>query len=192
MALNDAQFVTNLKLAFAEVTWAGCADKLATAVDTYVLTGTVNTTVTGVVTPPIPATPYPATGVGVGSVVPPSKTLMVPNFITAFASIVWVTVGTLVATGINTYLIASIASTTDSAILIGSGTGPVVPTGLAVLTTSLTTAFTTSGPTSSWDLLSTDIKNAVKLFITTSIITTADAGVVPPNAWVGTGTGTIS
>jgi hypothetical protein len=57
------------------------------------------------------------------------------------------------------------------------------------LISSLESSFTTA---SSWVEAVDSVSTAIQTFFTSSVVTTADLGTVPPVSWVGTGTGNIT
>ena len=204
MSLNKATLEDSLKDAFAQKKWADCAKKFASAVDTYVAGGTIDgsskpmplpPTGSGGATHTLPngATeiiPYTCTG----TLTTPGSTALENALKTAFQSIAWAGVGTAITTGINT-LVSSIVvaiSIYNPPALVGSspGTGVVTTsTGLADLTSSLETAFTTAGAT--WDTVATDIAAAIDTFIKAVTIITTDGGVLPATKWQGSADATI-
>lgn len=196
MALVLATLQADLNLAFVPpigLTWVGCANKIATAIDTFILTGTVNTTVTGTVVPPPPAVPYIIIGAGIGIVTSTTLPALQSSIVSAFTSPLWATVGPAIANAINAHIIACTVSTTITGALVGTGAGAsgvaVVPTGIAVLISGIITAFTTPGII--WTAVAAQMALSIYTFLTTAIINTNDAGQTP-FPWTGTGLGSIS
>jgi len=188
MALNDGGFIGDLTNAFNQDTWDSCANLFATAVKSYLDTGSVMTTVTATVVPPS-GPPYIVGGQGNGIVVtiPPSGLYAI--FVAAFQGNDWSIASNSIANAINTYVISCTATISSyTAPLVGSGTGPIVATGLAGLISGTINAFNQD----SWSTFATVMGTSVKTFITTCTITTVDLGVVPQASWTGVGTGTIS
>lgn len=190
MALNKPGFIQELTDAFSQTTWAASALKTAQAIDNFIKSGTVNTTVNGVVVPPPPASPYPATGVGIGTITTTTLPVLQGACSTAFASVTWAVVGNIIADAISIHVMSAVVNMQDSNILVGTGIGKIAPAGIAQLQVALTTAFTTPGKP--YPEVISDIANAVEAFLKSAQVTTTDSGVVPPNSWTGAGIGTIS
>lgn len=72
MALNKSALQTSLESIFndlnPEKTPADVAQQMADAIDTFVKSGTVSTTVTGTTSPAVPGAPSTVTGTGTGSI----------------------------------------------------------------------------------------------------------------------------
>ncbi len=201
MALADSTFLTDLQNAFKTTKWSdppsnGCAEKLASAIKSYIESGKVNTTVAITVTPPF-GPPYSSTASGTnGSVSASASASLAAQFASLFLLTSWTTIPASISTYINTYFKnITISITTYQAPTIGTGSIFQVnsDSGVNNLTTKLTSAFQKT----SWDDCASDIKDGVKTFITQSnIILTIDSGTVPANSWTNTsgthGQGTIS
>jgi len=188
MALNDGGFISDLTNAFNQDSWDICANLFATAVKSYLDTGSIMTTVIATVVPPVgPSYVIASQGNGIVITIPPAG--LYASFAAAFLGDNWSTASTSIANAINTYVISCTATISSyTAPLVGSGTGPIVATGLAGLISGTINAFNQD----SWSTFATVMTTSVKTFITTCTITTADLGVVPPASWTGVGTGTIS
>jgi len=189
MALLVSKLSSDLVGAFKTPEWTVAANLYATAINTFFITGMVTTTVTGTVTPPPPGTSFVAVGTGTGNPVTTGLPSLITSCVSAFKSPSWATAGNIIANGINTLVSTSTITTTVAGALTGIGVGTIVPTGLGLLTTQLSTAFSSG---QAWEQTAMNIATAVNTFIKTCTVNTTDTGSIPPVSWVGVGVGTIA
>lgn len=195
--LNKIQFITAIQnTVFNQTDWNTAADNLAIAIDNYYKSGVVETSVTGTVTPPFPASPYTAYGKGKGSPVTTTLSTLKVQCRLAFQQTDWNQVGPYIASEINNLILNSTLNTTLTAnapayILVGSGVGASITTpGSTALSTNLNSIFSQNNTI--WDIIASDIADEVDNFIKQAVFTTNDNGSVPVNSWVGTGSGSIT
>lgn len=193
MALNKTTLQTSIEAAFKETSWTGCATKLALAIDTYIVGGSISgTSAIGAThifpTPPGGSEIIPYTCSGTISTTGPSA--MEGIFNTAFQATAWAGVGNQLGTAIDTQITSSIISiTTYSPPLVGTGTGtPVTAAGIAALKASLESEFSTG---TDWAVAASNIATAIDTFVKAVVITTTDLGTVPPVSWSGVATASI-
>ena len=198
MALDTTNFLKNLNNAFAATDWTDCGKLLGSAFDTFIMSGTVKTNVTGLVTPPS-GSAYPAVGTGTGTITTSGLSTMQSAIKTnlLFRATVWAGVGPAIATAINTDVATGIVKTTVTGVLIGTGNGvPGCINTSAVLSqfiSDMTDAFTLPAYNKSWAAVASAIVTAMTAYLTKAVVTTIDTGVTPPASWVSTlVTGTIS
>jgi len=198
MALSVPTLTNALIIAFAATQWSDFSNQFADAVDAFVLSGTVTTSINATQTYPNGSTApvvYTATGdpnakPGDG-ITTTAKAGIVSACISAFASDVWGSVAGGITPSISSLLsTATVATTADgSPAIVGTGTGTIVPTGDSALQAALNAAFTGPGE---WPQVASDIANAINTFVTTAIVNTTDTGNMPLASWSGTGIGSIS
>jgi len=188
MALLKATFTAELVAAFSAQAWGITAQLFTSAVNNYILSATATVPVTGTVTPPS-GSPYPAIGTGVGNPVTTASAGLYSACISAFASPLWATLAGIIVPAIETLMITSTLVTTVTGVLQGTGTlvAWTAPGGGALLTT-MNIAFTTG---QLWSQVAVDIADAVDIYLKTVVVSTVDAGIIPPSSWVGTGAGGV-
>lgn len=190
MALSVPTLTNALITAFAATQWTDFSNQFADAVDAFVLSGTVTTSITATQTYPNGST-APVVYTATGTITTSAKSGIVSACLTAFASSAWGAIAAIVTPSISTLIsTATIATIADGAPgIVGTGSGTAVPTGDSALQSSLNAAFTGPGD---WPQVGSDIANAINTFVTTAIVNTTDTGTVPPASWTGPGIGSIS
>lgn len=187
MALSKTKLKLDLITAFYSITWAEAATLFTTAIDNYFLSATATITVNGIVTPPLPASPYPAEGVGTGYPVTIEAGVAGLNSacISAFALPEWKLLSAIISPQIANLITTSTLTTTVTGVLQGTGTLiSWVATGTTALESAINLAFTTSF---SWSEVATKISDAIEAFLKTVTFSTSDTGIIPVVSWVGTG-----
>jgi len=199
MSLATSILKSDLIAAFEETTWLGCGTKMGAAFDTYIMSGTVDTNVTGTVIPPPPATvTYIAYGEGSGTIVTTGLLVLQTTISAMLAnpSTVWADVGDNIASAVDTDVLTGSVSTSVSGGLTGGGFGAPgcidTSASYSAFSTALTLAFTSSPMNTSWKLVADYIATAAEIYLKGSIVTTEDSGIVPPNSWSGPGSGSIT
>lgn len=198
MALSVPTLTNALITAFLATQWADFSNQFADAVDAFVLSGTVTTSISATQTYPNGSTaPVVYTATGDPNAVPgdgittTAKAGIVSACISAFTSDVWGSVAGGITPSISSLLsTATVATTADGAPSVeGTGIGTIIPTGDSALQAALGAAFTGPGE---WPQVASDIANAINTFVTTAIVNTTANGTVPPASWTGPGVGSIS
>jgi hypothetical protein len=198
VALNDSSFITNLQAAFQVDTWYECATKMASAIQSYIQSGSVITSVAITITLPTPpggTTPGTVSGIN-GIITAPSTASLESQLYSAFQQTDWNTVYSIISNAINTYFKqCTVAITQYISPTVGTGSSTLIASdpGLSALSSSIQTAFMQDN----WTTVVSNIQSAIKTFITqTNIIKTIDSGTVPVQSWTNTistnGQGTIS
>jgi len=190
MALVVATLKNDIKTAFQATDWAVCTTQLANAIDTYIKSGTVTTTVNVTFSPPIGGTAI-ATGVAT-AINTTGLATMQASILAKFqsASTMWADLGPSIATAISTNVKTGTVTTTVTGGATGTGTG--LPgcindtAGLSGLIANITTAFTTQAFASDWGAVSDKIGDSIDQYLKAAIVTTTDSGGAP-NPWTGPG-----
>jgi len=204
MALVVATLKNDVKAAFQATDWTVCATQLAQAIDSFIQSGAVNTTVTGTVVPPFPAPPYQAVGSG-GPPTGQTSNITTTGLATLQAQItskfmnqntLWADLGPAFASAISNDVATGSVTTQVSGALTGTGTGNPGcindSGGLSGLIANLTAAFTTQAYDTDWNNVADKIGDSLDQYLKAATVTTIDNGTIPPNSWAGSGTGTIS
>jgi len=188
MALVVNKLTQDISNAFTSKVWEDTASQIANAIDVYFKSGLAQVTITGTVTPPAPATPYVAVGIGTGNPQTTTVSALIQSWSNAFKSTSWSAVGGIVAPEIDNLVKSATLQLTVSNILIGTGTGTFQTIGPSILQQQINSAFTATA----WDVSASQIATAIDTFIKAIIVQGNASGNVPVNSWVGTGTGTFS
>jgi len=199
MPLDDGKFTSDLTAAFSQVDWGECSAKLSKAIQDYVKSGTVETTVVviHIPVPPAPALPGPAKGKE-GEIIAITSSGLTDAIIEALKGDDFQTSAEQMADAIDAYTKGcTILISQYDPPFVGLGVGPpsstglmpIVPVGLEALKAILTMAFKFSVD---WSMVTPLFMNGVKTYITTCIVNTVDLGFVPLASWMGIGIGTIS
>ena len=188
MALVVSKLKQDISKAFTCDSWDDCASQIADGIDSYFKSGMAQVNIFGTVTPPPPATPYAAVGIGTGNPQTTTKSALTQAWKGAFKSTSWAAIGGIVAPAIDTLIKTSQLQLSVSNILIGTGTGTFITTGPSILQQQINNSFTATA----WDVAASQIANAIDAYIKTITVQGTANGVVPVNSWVGTGMGTIS
>jgi len=201
MALVVGTLIGQLSAAFQSRDWTDCATQISNAIDTYIKSGAVNTTVTGVVTPPT-GPPFTLVGsgapAGASNIVTTGLGALQSQLIAKFTNTatLWADLGPVMASAISTDVATGTVTTIVSGALTGTGIGNpgciVDAAGLGGLISGITAAFTTQAYNIDWNACATQIANSIDTYLKAAIVTTIDNGNVPPVSWVGTGVGTIA
>jgi hypothetical protein len=196
MALDTNGLIADIKTASVAPDWANFCTLLGAAFDSFILSGLVSTTVSGIVTPPSGST-YPAAGVGNGSIITTGLATLQTQIATIMLTpgALWENIGNPLATAINSDVTTATVSTTVTGVLQGKGTGVAgcinTASTLSQFKTDFANAFTdVSGET--WDAFAQKVADIMTTYIIGAVVTTTDKGTVPPSSWVGVGTGSIS
>jgi len=198
MALVVATLKNDIKTSFQATDWTVCANQLGLAIDTFIQSGIVTTTVTGVVTPPTGST-FTAAGTGTANSISTTglgalQALIISKFTNQ--ATVWADIGPALASAISTDVATGTVTTTVTGVLVGTGIGNPGcindAAGLGTLNSDLTAAFTAQAFSSDWDDVADKIGDAIDTYLKAAIVTTIDSGTTPPVSWVGSGTGNIS
>ena len=188
MALVVNKLTQDISKAFTSKVWDDTASQIANAIDAYFKSGLAQVTITGTVTPPTPATPYAAAGIGTGNPQTTSVGALIQACSTAFKSTSWSAVGGIIAPQIDNLIKTAQLQINVSNILVGTGTGTFQTVGPSALQQQINNACTATA----WDVAASQIATAVDTFIKAVTIQATANGVIPVNTWVGAGTGTIS
>jgi len=198
MALVVATLKDQIKTSFQSETWTDCATQFAQALDNFIKSGTVTTTVAGTVTPPTGPN-YPAVGTGTAnSIVTTGLGILTSLIISKFMNenTLWADIGPALASAISADVATGTVTTTVTGVLVGTGIGNPGcindSAGLGTLNSDLTAAFTVQAFSNAWDDVTDKIGDAMDTYLKAAIVTTNDLGVVPVVSWIGTGTGSIS
>ena len=199
MALNLTTFIEDLKDSFQQTTWEDFATEFANVVDAFIQSGSTTTTVAGIVTPPLPAPPYPAVGVGTANSISTSGKEVMRSTIEAKitnSNTTWSDLGVTFGNAIDTDVKTGTITTTVAGVLVGVGVGAAgcidTSATLAALISELNQAFTSQAFAETWNDVATKIATAIYTYLTGATVATVDSGTIPPNSWVGTGTGSIN
>jgi hypothetical protein len=161
--------------------------KLGTAIDTYLKSGVVTTTVKGKTTTVLPP-PAAVAGVGTGSVRTTTLPVMQAAITAASASVLWAMYSTMVCAAIQAHILASTVVTTDVGAATGAGEGVpgcIALTGFPAFSAGMSSVFAVSP---SYALIGMQIAPLLHALIATAIVTTGDKG----PSWVGSGIGAIA
>ena len=188
MPLVVNKLTQDISNAFTSKVWDDAASQIADAIDAYFKSGLAQVTITGTVTPPTPATPYPAVGQGTGNPSTTTASALTQAWSNAFKSTSWSAIGGIVAPEIDNLVKSAQLQLTISNILIGTGTGTFQTIGPSALQQQINSAFTANA----WDVTASQIAVAIDTFIKAVIVQGTANGVVPINSWVGVGTGIVS
>lgn len=188
MALVVNKLTQDISKAFKSNTWDDCGSQISNAIDAYFKSGLAQVTITGTVTPPTPATPYVAVGIGTGNPQTTTVSALTQAWKGAFKSTAWTAIGGIVAPAIDTLVKSAQLQLTVSNILIGTGTGTFQTIGPSALQQQINSSFSANA----WDITASQIATAIDTFIKAITIQATANGVVPINSWIGTGTGTVS
>jgi hypothetical protein len=186
MPLNDIAYKADIKEALKETSWNSAIDKLSTAIDNYLKSGTVNTVLTCIFTSP----PSTVTGSGVGTINVTQLSTLKTALLSAFEKETWDDCSSSVCNALNSYLGSAKANMVDTP--TGSNTSTSISTtaGIAALTIGITNALKSEKWEDAVESNFTDLfKDATKSFITSCSVSTADSG----TGWTGNSTsGSIS
>jgi hypothetical protein len=193
MPLNDSTFKNDLKTAFEEEEWDSSADKVATAIDDYIKSGTVMTIVTGgIITLSYPPWTSVYTGSGTGNIDDTQLSALKPLIKAAFQQEEWDGCAQMFADAIDSHMQSAKATITDLPPEAGNDTTTIITAaGAASLGPDIKDAFN-NGDT--WDIFGELFCTALKKFIQACIVNTTDSGisVAPPGPMNGaTGIGSI-
>lgn len=208
MALDVQQLYDDIESAFTTsgYTWSDCAEAFSNAIDTFIRSGLITTTVTGTVVPPFPAPPYSATGVGTydTSITPEKGSMTTPGLPTLKSiliaklndnTVTWAMVGPIIASAIDDYVKVITLTTDVETILegIGIGSAGCIDTAATygTLVNQLTQVFTSQAIAQTWETVVSYITNAINSYIIGTTVSTIDSG-SSPNPWTGTGVGFFS
>lgn len=199
MALDLATYQTNLNSCFQVPLgklWSTCVDALTNFTKGYIESGTLTTAVAGTVTPPF-LVPYPASGIGIGSLTTDPASVATMTSVLKISALdqntSWETFGEDIATQIKNVMEMCTAQTTVTGGLTGVGIGNAG----CVITLAAFTSFKNLvkiifKTSTDWTILSNSLGVAIDTFIKACTVTTTDSGTIPPVSWGGAGTGTIS
>jgi hypothetical protein len=192
--LNDITFINDLKTAFEEEDWDTSGDEVATAIDNYIKSGTVSTTVTGgIITLSYPPWTAVYTGSGTGSINNTQLSILKPAIKTAFQQEDWDGCAQMFADAIDSHMQSAKANMTDLPPTVhNDSTTIITAAGTVALGIGIKNAFQ-NGDT--WNDFGQLFQIAVKSFIQACIVNTTDSGtsVSPPGPMAGaTGIGSIS
>ena len=192
MALVVATLKNDIKTAFQATDWAVCAAQLATAVDNFIKTATVTTTVTLTLHTPGGDVPGSATGVA-NAINTTGMAAMQAAILAKFqsSSTMWVDLGpslaTAISTDVKTGMVNTIVSTPP---IVGAGVGSPGcindSAGLSGLIANITTAFSTQAFASDWNAVGDKIGDSIDQYLKAAIVTTVDSGTAP-FPWNGSG-----
>lgn len=188
MALVIGKLTQDISNAFTTDMWDDCASQIADAIDSYFKSGLAQVTISGTVTPPSPASSYPAAGIGTGNPQTTTVSALKQAWKSAFKSTAWSAIGGIVAPEIDNLVKSAQLQLKVSNILVGTGTGTFQTIGPGALQQQLNNSFTANA----WDITASQIATAVDAFIKAVVVQGTASGVVPVNSWVGAGTGTVS
>lgn len=195
LSVSVGKLAGDLQLAFKSPLWATCGMLMGTAIDTFILSGTVSTNVVGTIIPPSPP-PVPAVGKGTGTItaVPGAIGLTMSAKLSLPATL-WADVGMTFASAIDMSIKSATVMTSVIGGLTGVGFGNpgCINTAATIsgLTAQLTNAFVNIAFSSLFEACATEISSAVQIYLMGAIVTTIDAGAIPPVSWTGTGNGNI-
>jgi len=192
MALVVATLKNDIKTAFQATDWAVCATQLATAIDTFIKSGTATVPVTLTLHTPGGDVPGSATGIA-NAITTTGLAAMQAAILAKFqsSSTMWADLGPAIATAISTDVKTGMVNTIVSTPpIVGTGTG--VPgcindsAGLSGLIANITTAFTTQAFASDWSAVGDKIGDAIDQYLKAAKVTTVDVGTTP-FPWNGNG-----
>jgi hypothetical protein len=192
MALVVATLKNDIKTAFQATDWAVCATQLATAIDTFIKSGTVTIPVTLTLHTPGGDVPGSATGIA-NAINTTGMAAMQAAILAKFqsSSTMWVDLGPSLATAISTNVKTGMVNTTVSTPpIVGTGTGAPGcindSAGLSGLIANITTAFSTQAFASDWNAVGDKIGDSVDQYLKAAKVTTTDGGSAP-YPWNGDG-----
>ena len=191
MALVVATLKNDIKTAFQATDWAICATQLATAIDTFIKSGTVTTTVNA--TLHTSGGDVPVVASGIAKVINTTGMAAMQAAILAkfqSSSTMWVDLGPSISTAISTNVKTGTVTTTVTGAAVGTGTGTPGcindSAGLSGLIANITTAFSTQAFASDWNAVGDKIGDSIDQYLKAAKVTTVDSGTTPV-PWNGNG-----
>jgi len=186
--LNDTQFVADLLGAYSQTTWLAYGTNLAAAINAYIMSGAVETSVSGVASGP--SGPYPVSGSGLGVAVPAGFAVFEQTVkLASTTSELWLDFAEALSAAISALIDSSVITTAVTGGCAGAGLGTISSApGLSIFEETCLVLFQTSETNTKLVL---DFKNAINALLLSSVVTTVDSGATP-HPWSGTGSGGIS
>ena len=200
MGLKDSQFQNDLTLSVNQKEWTDCASKMSKAIQDYVTSGEVSTTIPGThFLPPGGSEPITIHGKK-GQVISITSSGLTEKLIEAFQEDTFEAAAKTIAEVVDIYVKSCtiFVNQYEESIYIGTGVGPpsstglvpIVPVGYSALEAAIIGSFAV--PNAPWSIFVSLFSTGVKIYLTTCIVNTYDVGASPLAGWFGFGIGSIS
>lgn len=184
--LADPALLSSVISAHTKTTWELFSVDFAKAINTYILSGTVTTNVTGA------TATGTITGIGIGTITNTTLPALTSAISLACKSVLWSVYVTQVVTAIDVYVKACTVNTTVSSTAVGTGVGVagciVTSAGKTAFEASLQTLYAS---TNDWPVVSSQFCKYLKIWVQSFVVTTTDSG-SSPLPWSGGGVGAIT
>ena len=170
--------------------WAVGAQKLALAIDTFIKSAVITTSISGIWTSPVGASSaIVSSGTGVLTIA--GTAALQSGIVNAYANPVWAGIGTIIANAINAYIPTGSIATSDGPVYTGTGSGALIlPPTAAVFVNNMELLY--SNPANSWAGIGSQMCSLITAYFVTITCLTIDVGAVPPAGWIGTGVTTFT